>query len=65
MVLLQAMVAHGVYKIVFSSTAATYGEPESIPILETAKTVPTNCYGETKLSIWNWHKAHPNGYGKG
>ncbi len=51
MVLLQAMVAHGVEKIVFSSTAATYGEPEQVPILETDKTIPTNCYGETKLSM--------------
>ena len=51
MVLLSAMVAHGVDKIVFSSTAATYGEPEQGPILETDRTVPTNCYGETKLSM--------------
>lgn len=51
LVLLEAMVAHGVDKIVFSSTAATYGEPERVPILETDKTVPTNCYGETKLSM--------------
>ena len=51
MVLLSSMVAHGVDKIVFSSTAATYGEPERIPILETDKTEPTNCYGETKLSM--------------
>ena len=50
-VLLQSMVAHGVDKIVFSSTAATYGEPEQVPILETDRTVPTNCYGETKLSM--------------
>lgn len=50
-VLLEAMVAHGMDKIVFSSTAATYGEPESIPILETDKTEPTNPYGETKLSM--------------
>ena len=50
-VLLQSMVAHGVKKIVFSSTAATYGEPESVPILETDKTQPTNCYGETKLAM--------------
>lgn len=50
-VLLEAMVAHGMDKIVFSSTAATYGEPESIPILETDKTEPTNTYGETKLSM--------------
>lgn len=51
MVLLQAMVAHGVDKIVFSSTAATYGEPERVPILETDHTDPTNCYGETKLAM--------------
>ena len=43
--------AHGVDKIVFSSTAATYGEPERIPILETDRTAPTNTYGETKLSM--------------
>lgn len=51
MVLLQAMVSHGVDKIVFSSTAATYGEPENIPILETDRALPTNCYGETKLAM--------------
>ncbi len=50
-VLLESMVAHNINKIVFSSTAATYGEPESIPILETDKTEPTNTYGETKLSM--------------
>ena len=50
-VLLESMVAHGINKIVFSSTAATYGEPERIPILETDRTVPTNCYGETKFSM--------------
>lgn len=50
-VLLESMVAHDVKKIVFSSTAATYGEPEKVPILETDKTEPTNCYGETKLSM--------------
>ena len=41
-VLLQSMVAHGLNKIVFSSTAATYGEPERVPILETDRTEPTN-----------------------
>lgn len=50
-VLLQSMVAHGVDKIVFSSTAATYGEPERVPILESDAACPTNCYGETKLSM--------------
>ena len=48
---LQSMVEHDVKKIVFSSTAATYGEPESIPILESDRTEPTNPYGETKLSM--------------
>lgn len=61
-VLLESMVAHDVKKIVFSSTAATYGEPEKVPILETDKTEPTNCYGETKLSMekmFKWtDKAH-------
>lgn len=51
MVLLKSMVEHNVDKIVFSSTAATYGEPERIPILENDKTEPTNTYGETKLSM--------------
>lgn len=51
MVLLKSMVENGIDKIVFSSTAATYGEPESIQILETDKTEPTNTYGETKLSM--------------
>ncbi|TWT05382.1 UDP-glucose 4-epimerase GalE [Planococcus sp. CPCC 101016] len=50
-VLLQAMVAHDVKKIVFSSTAATYGEPESVPITETMPTHPTSTYGETKLTM--------------
>lgn len=49
--LLESMVAHGVDKIVFSSTAATYGEPKNIPIREDDPTIPTNTYGETKLSM--------------
>lgn len=65
-VLLQSMVAHGVDKIVFSSTAATYGEPERVPILESDKTQPTNCYGETKLAmekLMRWTGiAHPLHY---
>ena len=48
-VLLEAMVRHGVDKIVFSSTAATYGEPERIPIMEDDRTEPTNPYGQSKL----------------
>lgn len=50
-VLLDAMIETGVDKIVFSSTAATYGEPENIPILESDRTCPTNPYGETKLAM--------------
>ena len=50
-VLLEAMVRHGVDKIVFSSTAAVYGEPKRVPILEDDATEPTNTYGETKLTM--------------
>ncbi len=61
-VLLEAMVAHGLDKIVFSSTAATYGEPVRTPIEENDPTVPTNTYGETKLAMekmFSWTgKAH-------
>ncbi|MBA9001175.1 UDP-glucose 4-epimerase GalE [Thermomonospora cellulosilytica] len=49
--LLDAMRETGVDRIVFSSTAATYGEPERTPILETDPTRPTNPYGATKLAI--------------
>ncbi len=49
--LLEAMVRAGVKKIVFSSTAAAYGEPETIPIQESDRTVPTNPYGESKLTV--------------
>jgi UDP-glucose 4-epimerase len=49
--LLDAMVAHGTPRLVFSSTAATYGEPEQVPIREDAPTRPTNPYGASKLAI--------------
>jgi UDP-glucose 4-epimerase len=49
--LLEAMLATGVHKLVFSSTAALYGEPESTPILENAPLRPTNAYGESKLLV--------------
>jgi UDP-glucose 4-epimerase len=49
--LLEAMLACGVNKLVFSSTAAVYGEPESVPIREDAKLLPTNAYGESKLLV--------------
>jgi len=49
--LLEAMREHAIPRLVFSSTAATYGEPESVPITEEAATRPTNPYGATKLAI--------------
>jgi UDP-glucose 4-epimerase len=49
--LLEAMLAVGPQKLVFSSTAACYGEPLSTPILEDAKLDPTNPYGESKLLV--------------
>lgn len=49
--LLSKMRQHGVGRMVFSSTAATYGEPQRIPIQEDDPTLPTNPYGETKLAI--------------
>lgn len=65
-VLLETMIENNIDKIVFSSTAATYGEPENIPILESDKTEPTNTYGETKLAMekmFKWvSKAHNLNY---
>ncbi|AHV96521.1 UDP-glucose 4-epimerase GalE [Paenibacillus sabinae] len=49
--LLEGMQKARVDKIVFSSTAATYGEPEKVPIEETDRTEPSNVYGETKLTM--------------
>jgi UDP-glucose 4-epimerase len=60
--LLEAMLATGTQNLVFSSTAAVYGEPKSTPILETADLCPTNAYGESKLlveHILRWfHQIH-------
>ena len=50
-VLLRVMNRFDVKRIVFSSTAAVYGEPERVPILETDRNLPTNPYGETKLAM--------------
>lgn len=47
--LLDSMLRHGVKKLIFSSTAATYGEPEKTPIPEDHRTVPVNPYGASKL----------------
>jgi UDP-glucose 4-epimerase len=49
--LVKKMIEHNVKNIVFSSTAATYGNPVNIPIAENDATVPTNVYGDTKLAI--------------
>ncbi len=49
--LLEKMNQYDVKKIVFSSTAATYGEPDRVPIDEYDRTLPTNAYGETKLAM--------------
>jgi UDP-glucose 4-epimerase len=49
--LLEAMLSHGPRKLVFSSTAAVYGEPEIVPIPEDARLQPTNAYGESKLLV--------------
>jgi UDP-glucose 4-epimerase len=49
--LLEAVLAHGPKRLVFSSTAAVYGEPESVPIKEDARLLPTNAYGESKLLV--------------
>jgi UDP-glucose 4-epimerase len=49
--LLDAMRRHGTTRLVFSSTAATYGEPDEVPIREDAPTRPTNPYGASKLAV--------------
>ena len=54
--LLEVLVETGVKNIVFSSTAATYGEASEMPIQETTPTIPTNTNGETKLAIEKMHK---------
>jgi UDP-glucose 4-epimerase len=60
--LLEAMLAAGPRTLVFSSTAAVYGEPEKLPIPETARLQPTNAYGQSKLLVeqmlaW-FHRIH-------
>jgi UDP-glucose 4-epimerase len=55
--LLEAILAHGPRRLVFSSTAAVYGEPEFVPITEDARLQPTNVYGQSKLMVeqmLNW-----------
>ena len=64
--LLRAMLRHQVLRLVFSSTAAVYGDPTRLPIVEDDPLEPTNPYGESKLMVermlaW-FHKAHDLGY---
>lgn len=61
--LLKAMQKYKVNNIVFSSTAATYGEPDAIPILETNTAFPTNPYGESKLCVEKMLKWCDQAYG--
>lgn len=63
MCLLDVMKENSVRKIVFSSTAATYGEPKNIPILEDDETYPTNTYGDTKLAMEKMMKWFDQAYG--
>lgn len=62
-VLLEVMQEFSVNRIVFSSTAATYGEPETVPILETTPANPTNPYGESKLTMEKMMKWCDSAYG--
>jgi UDP-glucose-4-epimerase GalE len=63
--LLDAMRAEGVSRIVFSSTCATYGEPEVVPITEAEKQAPINPYGFTKLAIERALADYAHAYGFG
>ena len=60
--LLKCMKDNNILKIVFSSTAAVYGNPKRVPIEETDETIPTNPYGETKLAIEKILKWFDNAY---
>ncbi|WP_284117421.1 UDP-glucose 4-epimerase GalE [Streptomyces fragilis] len=61
--LLSAMREAGVRRLVFSSTAATYGEPATVPIPETAPTAPTNPYGASKLAVDHMITGEANAHG--
>lgn len=61
--LLEAMLSEGVTRFIFSSTCATYGEPESLPITENLSQAPINPYGQTKLDVENALKNYSRAYG--
>ena len=61
--LLRAMIETDVKKFVFSSTCATYGEPASLPIVETLPQAPINPYGQTKLDVENALKSLARAHG--
>ncbi len=63
--LLDAMRAHDVPRLIFSSTAATYGEPASVPIEESAPAAPTNPYGASKLAVDMAITGYARAYGLG
>ena len=62
-VLLECMIANGVKNFVFSSTAAIFGEPKSIPIKETHSKVPINPYGLSKLMVEKMLESYDHAYG--
>ena len=61
--LMDAMVDRGVRDIVFSSTAATYGDPIEVPLPETHPQLPVNPYGDTKLTVEKMLKWYAGAYG--
>lgn len=61
--LLEAMRHHGTPRLVFSSTAATYGQPDEVPIRETSPTRPTNPYGASKLAIDHMISSYATAHG--
>jgi UDP-glucose 4-epimerase len=63
LILLQTMLKHGVKKFVFSSTCATFGIPEKMPMTEDLPQAPINPYGQTKLDVENMLKAMAHAYG--
>jgi len=62
-ILLDAMVRHGVLRLIFSSTAAVFGEPEYIPIDESHRQVPINPYGKSKLMVEHMLDDYDRAYG--